>query len=543
MIGISDKLNEYLCSTTRLEGQYVRAEITTKSGIIYSVTDDELSGGSVKLNKKSVSGSSFDIGECYINDVTLTIIDKDNKYSESLDNAELKIFFGVVNDSLELNEEIQLGSFIIPTDTTVRKIASLQIVGDSILSKLDLPISSTLTSGTLYALAYWCCDECGVELALSEDEFNNLSENTVYTYYISSDTSIETYRDVIMYISQIIAGFATDTNDGKLTFKTYKTTNDVFNINNDTVASSKLGDSSYKLDGLSINFNGNIIFINGDVSSDYLLELDSNPLFDKLSEDLVNIIGNNIWNQIKDIEFRSFSYDYNGNPALECGDIVTNNARGVSSFLTSLSWTYHGKSSIVGSVLDKRTKTKYQSIKKAATTGGGGSKEQDDIGVYKYINTVDYTLYNYSSVNVASMFVNIKEKSRAIMLLTATLYSDVSGSIEVITVYDGVELLYKQRFNIQKGFNTINLSRSFDEPDVYISHSVSIYMIFYSDDETLVCKIDKYNIEINIFALGLSSGNETFSGYYTLTDRLNTLTIGDNIFINTLDDNNISINI
>lgn len=537
MIGISDKLNEYLCRTTRLEGQYVRAEITTKSGIIYSITDDELNGGSVKLNKKSVSGSSFDIGECYINNVTLTIIDKSNKYSESLDNAELKLFFGVVNTDLELNEEIQLGTFIIPTDTTVRKIASLQIVGDSVLSKLDLPISSTLTSGTLYALASWCCDECGLEMALTEAEFNALSENTIYTYYISSDTSIETYRDVIMYISQIIGGFATDTNDGKLTFKTYKTTNDTFNINNDTVASSKLGDSSYKLDGLSINFNGNIIFINGDVSSDYLLELDSNPLFDKLSEDLVNIIGNNIWNQIKDIEFRSFSYDYNGNPALECGDIVTNNERGVSSFLTSLSWTYHGKSSIVGSVLDKRTKTKYQSIKKAATTGGGGSKEQEDIGVYKYINTVDYVLYNYSSVNVASMFVNIKEKSRAIMLLTTTLYSDASGNIEVITVYDGIELLYKQRFNIQKGFNTINLSRSFDEPEVYISHSVSVYMIFYSDDESLVCKINKYNMEINIFALGLSSGNETYSGYYTLSDRLNTLMIGDNIFTNTIDDN------
>ena len=76
MITISDALNEYLNNTTRLEGQYVRADITTKSGKSYSISDEELSGGTVKINKKSVSGSSFDIGECYINDATITIIDK-----------------------------------------------------------------------------------------------------------------------------------------------------------------------------------------------------------------------------------------------------------------------------------------------------------------------------------------------------------------------------------------------------------------------------------------------------------------------------------
>ena len=261
MITISDALNEYLNNTTRLEGQYVRADITTKSGKSYSISDDELSGGTVKINKKSVSGSSFDIGECYINDATITIIDKSNKYSDNFNNAEMSIFFGVVNESLGLNEEIQLGKFIIPTDTTIRKIASIQLTGDSMLSKLDLSTNGVTTSGTPYALVSWCCNMCGIELALTEAEFNALSENTRYTFYISESSSISTYRDVIMYVSQIIGGFATDTNDGKLTFKTYNTSNKVFDINNDTIASSKLGDSSYTFDGLSVNFNNKVIYM------------------------------------------------------------------------------------------------------------------------------------------------------------------------------------------------------------------------------------------------------------------------------------------
>ena len=238
MIKISDALNKYLVSTTRLEGQYLKVVITTKSGTTYTISDSQLNSGSVKLERKSVSGSSFDIGECYINNITITLLDKEGHYSESLDNANMRVYFGVVNESLGLNEEIQIGRFIVPVDTTIRKISSIQITGDSVLSKFDLSTNSVSTSGDLYALVTWCCTKCGVDFALTEEEFRLLSQNIGYTYYISEESSISTYRDVIMYVSQLIGGFATDTNDGKLTFKTYNTVNGIFDINNDTIASS-----------------------------------------------------------------------------------------------------------------------------------------------------------------------------------------------------------------------------------------------------------------------------------------------------------------
>lgn len=54
MINISEALTEYLSSTTRLLGQYVRVEITTKYGIQYTISDAELCGGSIKLNKNQL---------------------------------------------------------------------------------------------------------------------------------------------------------------------------------------------------------------------------------------------------------------------------------------------------------------------------------------------------------------------------------------------------------------------------------------------------------------------------------------------------------
>ena len=545
MIKISDDLMNYLNSTDKGAGQYVRVEILTKSGKSYSISDEELSGGTVKINKKSVSGSSFDIGECYINDATITIIDKSNKYSDNFNNAEMSIFFGVVNESLGLNEEIQLGKFIIPTDTTIRKIASIQLTGDSVLYKLDLSTNGVTTSGTPYALVSWCCDMCGVELALTEAEFNALSENTKYTFYISESSSISTYRDVIMYVSQIIGGFATDTNDGKLTFKTYNTSNKVFNINNDTIASSKLGDSSYTLDGLSVNYNDKVIYINGNVDSDYILELESNPLFDNLTEDLVVIICTNIWNQLNGVSFRSFDFQYNGNPAIECGDILHNDVRGFSSFITSLSWVYHGKSSVVGAVLDKRTKTQSQSVKKAATTGGGGSSS-NELSIVKYINTEEYKLGSLES-KVLQMYFTLPSGVSPLFSFVMIVKNELAGLVSLRLMYDNVEMILKPKFQCSLGYHTLSFTKSFDAADADMLHSLSIYATFISDsgqvvEYTIPCLVGVYDIEANIMGWKASSGKPDWTGRYELSDSVKLSIIGsDNIKLNDFSVSNPSI--
>ena len=536
MINISNTLNEYLNSTTRLEGQYVRVEITTQSGKTYKISDEELSGGTVKINKKSVSGSSFDIGECYINNATITIIDKENKYSDNFNNAVMSIFFGVVNESLGLNEEIQLGKFIIPTDTTIRKIASIQLTGDSILSKLDLPLNGVTTSGTPYALVYWCCIMCGIELDLNEAEFNALSENTRYTFYITKDSSISTYRDIVMYVSQIIGGFATDTNDGKLTFKAYSSSNPVFNINNDTIASSKLGDSSYTLDGLCVNYNDKVIYINGDINSNYVLELESNPLFDTLTEDLVSVICTNIWNQLNGVSFRSFDFQYNGNPAVECGDMLHNDVRGFSSFITSLSWVYHGKSTVVGSVLDKRTKTQSQSIKKAAASGGGEDKS-NELNILRYINVEDYSLSNLET-QVAKMYFTLPAGVSPLFTFVMICNNELAGLVSLKIIYDNAEVLLKPKFQNSLGYHTLSFSKSFDATDSEMLHSLAVYATFIADENQQIvsnnpCSVLAYDLEANIMGWKAASGEPDWRGRYEVSDSVGIVKFeSNNILLN-----------
>lgn len=530
MIEISSALNEYLASTTRLEGQYLKVVITTKSGIVYTISDSELNSGSVKLERKSVSGSSFDIGECYINNITITLLDKEGRYSESFDNADMCVYFGVVNESLGLNEEIQIGRFIVPVDTTIRKISSIQITGDSVLSKFDLPTNSVSTSGDLYALVNWCCTKCGVDFALTEEEFRLLSKNIGYTYYISEESSISTYRDVIMYVSQLIGGFATDTNDGKLTFKTYNTANDIFDINNDTIASSKLGDSSYFLTGLSLKFKDKVIYARGDESSDYLLELESNPLLDNLEEDIVTILLGNIWEQLQYIQFRSFTFSYNGNPALECGDLLRNSERDVSSFITSLTWVYHGKSSVSSAFMDKRTKTQSQGIKKASTTGGGGGSS-NTLNVIRYINSEKFSISRVSS-KVMEMYFTLPANSAPLFTFTMVCENELSGLVSLNIYYDNVIELLRPKYQNSIGYNTLSFSKSFEPSGTAKPHSVSIYASFIQDENQEIisnnpCSVPAFNLEANIQAWGVLSSEPEWTGRYELSDSVGIVKIDD----------------
>ena len=529
MINISDNLNNYITDTVRVDGQFVRAKIVTKTGVVYNISDSDLISGSVKINKKSVSGSTFDIGECYINEASLSLINKSNRFSDSFDNAKMDLFYGVNNDILGLNEEVQIGSFIIPPDTTIRKIASIQISGDSVLSKLDKKTGGVETQGTPYDLVMWCCESCDIDFAMSKAEFELLSENTSYTLYITDTSSISTYRDVVMYVSQLIGGFATDTNDGKLTFKVYNTNNSVFDINNDTVASSKLGDSSYKLDGVSIPFGDTDISVLRGSNSDYLLELDSNPLFDKLTEDLVRLILTNIWNQLKDLDFRSFNFSYNGNPALECGDILNNDIRGIRSFITSLSWTYHGKSSVEGATLDKRVKTGSQGVKKASTSGGS-SESKNELNIIKYISTSEYKL-SIMEEKIVQMFFTLPAGVSPFFTLSMYTKNELAGLLSTRINYDNVDMIFKPKQHLGIGYNTFSISKSFDAVDSSMEHLVSVYASFIQDENQEISStnpiiIEPYAIEANIMGYKAQGSGKAWSGRYELSDTINLIKIG-----------------
>ena len=382
MIGASEGLYNYFNQNIREEGQEIEIKII-KGAKSYTITDDDLVASSVKIIKKSVSGASFDIGECYVDSATFTINKNINNY-KSLTGAKVTIRIKVNNTDLNLSENVLLGTFRILQDGIKRTNTLLQVTADSYISKFDKSRKRATFTGDLYDLVNDSCNKCKVTFGMTESAFRALSPNVAKTYEIKKDSSLKTHRDVIMYVSQLIGGFATTTPSGALIFKNYTSNNDVCNVNDNVIVNYSIGDEVYNLSGLGMSVKEKDVYLyreGEDDDSPYFLNLDTNPIMENCTDEEITAIVGNIWTKLIELNLNNFSFEFNGNPLIEVGDIISIPERNLETYVASCEWTYHGKEKISCVSVDKNKRTETQREKQNENKPSNASKDDrvDDL--------------------------------------------------------------------------------------------------------------------------------------------------------------------
>ena len=382
MIGASEGLYNYFNQNIREEGQEIEIKIT-KGAKSYTITDDDLVASSVKITKKSVSGASFDIGECYVDSATFTINKNINNY-KSLTGAKVTIRIKVNNTDLNLSDNVLLGTFRILQDGIKRTNTLLQVTADSYISKFDKSRKRATFTGDLYDLVMDSCNKCKVTFGMTEYAFRALSPNVAKTYEIKKDSSLKTHRDVIMYVAQLIGGFATTTPSGALIFKNYTSNNDVCNVNDNVIVNYSIGDEVYNLSGLGMSVNEKDVYLyraGEDDDSPYFLNLDTNPIMENCTDDEITSIVDNIWSKLIDLNLNNFSFEFNGNPLIEVGDIISIPERSLETYVASCEWIYHGKEKISCVSVDKNKRIETQREKQNENKPSKDSKDNrvDDL--------------------------------------------------------------------------------------------------------------------------------------------------------------------
>lgn len=411
MIGASEGLYNYFNQNIREEGQEIEIKIT-KGAKSYTITDDDLVASSVRITKKSVSGASFDIGECYVDSATFTINKNINNY-KSLTGAKVTIRIKVNNTDLSLSENVLLGTFRILQDGIKRTNTLLQVTADSYISKFDKSRKRATFTGDLYDLVMDSCNKCKVTFGMTEYAFRALSPNVAKTYEIKKDSSLKTHRDVIMYVSQLIGGFATTTPSGALIFKNYTSNNDVCNVNDNVIVNYSIGDEVYNLSGLGMSVKEKDVYLyraGEDDDSPYFLNLDTNPIMENCTDDEITSIVDNIWSKLIDLNLNNFSFEFNGNPLIEVGDIISIPERSLETYVASCEWTYHGKEKISCVSVDKNKRIETQREKQNENKPSNASKDDrvDDLikntttKTRKVKKTLHTTLNLVSSVTLSN---------------------------------------------------------------------------------------------------------------------------------------------
>lgn len=237
----------------------------------------------------------------------------------TLEGAEIRMNFRLeVTDGVY--EEVPMGIFEISEAN--RTIRCLEIKAYDYMLRFEKSFNGFETAGNAYAFLALCCKACNVELVHTQAEIEAMPNGSeLLSVYTEND--IETYRDVLFYVGQVLGGFFCINREGKLELRKYGN-QPVMTVSDRQRFSSSFSDFITRYTAVSSTN------IKTQISEYYALEPDDgltmnlgvNPLLQFGLEETRKILLENILIALSVICYVPFDSDTIGNPALDLGDVL-----------------------------------------------------------------------------------------------------------------------------------------------------------------------------------------------------------------------------
>ena len=365
MYTVSEKYMEEIRKPQRITR--IIGRIRTAAGTDYTITDDNVITGSLKITDQLGSGE-FSIGGVYTRNITVKLLGFSNVTDVSnLSNARIvlrfRLVYGVDEDGNEDYEDVPLGVFSVDGSKTKRKFDIVTITATDNMQNFDRDAEPN-ENITLYNAVALACERCGVALATSAEEFAGFPNGDLTVTYTTDQ--IQTWRDLLMWIGELTGTFARINYGGALEFvkMTAETGSDgriipVAEIPPDVRFTTDFSDTNIRVlkvimrRGKTELSASSSLKITNPSTMVATMELNDNPLIaDKTDEEVSGYL-KNLVNYLVTLLHRPFETSFNGNPALQVGDYVRlrDGAIDISQayatgIITYSCWRYRGKHDI-----------------------------------------------------------------------------------------------------------------------------------------------------------------------------------------------------
>ena len=328
----------------------LKVDIQHSQGILY-LTGNELVDNTFQYTESSQSGEEFTIGSTVASDISFTIHNNENYKDIKFIDSIIRSNFGL------LVEESKGSHFLMPTQPSIMKgfedkweyvplgvfniddvniqRNSIQIKAVDNMLKLDIPYSLSKLSypATLYQIFTNICNVGDVKVGTVS--FPNMH----YRVQKRPDDEL-TLREVLGYVAELAGCFAKFDRNGALELRWYKDIHLTLDPSNRF--NFKPSDDIVKIKGIMATTE-EATYLAG--TDEYAIDLTDNPLL----QDSYETVLRNIYNNVKDTEFTPFESDWQGNPALESGDIITQidrDGKPYKTLVTKSTYKYRGKSKL-----------------------------------------------------------------------------------------------------------------------------------------------------------------------------------------------------
>ena len=389
---------------------YWTGKITTAGGVEYPFDQEDIVKGSGYITAQCCGNSEIELGAVYAAEMGISLFLDIDRYT--LEDAEVELSYHLRLAS-GAYETIPMGIFEVSEAN--RSVHVLELKAYDRMLRFDRAFNGFETIGTAYGMMALCSTACGVELAQTQAEieaFPNGSE--LLSIYPEND--IETYRDVLYFIAQVLGGFFCINREGKLEFRQYGDT-PVMEILQKHRFSSSFSDFVTRYTAVSSTN------LRTQTSEYYALETDDgltmnlgvNPLLQfGLEETRAELCGN-ILNALSKVNYVPFDSDTIGNPALDLGDVLTFSGGQADAqqitCVTSFTVKIGGRQSL--KCVGKNPRLSQAKSKNDKNISGLLNQiEAGKIGIHTFTNASEYTI-GETDVRIISIEFASKEENHA----------------------------------------------------------------------------------------------------------------------------------
>ncbi|MEG3038728.1 MAG: hypothetical protein RR788_00370 [Erysipelotrichaceae bacterium] len=412
---------------------YWTGTIVTKNKKEYAFGNEDIVKGSGYITRQCCGSSEIELGTVYAAEMGITLFSNIDRYT--LEEAEVRLYFHLVlADGSE--ESIPMGVFEISEAN--RHIKTLELKAYDYMLRFEKALKLSASGGTAYSFLLMTSTECKVELAQTKAEIEALP-NGKETLGIYSDNDMDSYRDLIFYVAQVLGCVCQINREGKLELIPYGIS-PVAEVSNKHRFNSSYSDFVTRYTAVS---STNLITEEAEY---YALEPDDaltlnlgvNPLLQfGLKPTRARLI-TNILNAIAVVDYVPFDSTTIGNPAFDPMDVLRFSGGHADetqlSCMTNITYKIGGKHSL--KCVGKNPKLAAAKSKNDKNiTGLLNQIESGKIVVYNFANVSPFTI---GSSNTEIMAITFTSKEETTATFLAEILFEAKNDEVVKTIHGTV---------------------------------------------------------------------------------------------------------
>ena len=316
MYPVSEAFLQAVQENTR--NYYWTGQITTKGGAVYPFVYGDIVKGSGYITAQCCGSAEIELGTVYAAEMGITLFSQIDRYT--LEGAEVRLSYHLrlADGSFE---EVPMGIFEVSEAN--RTAHCLELKAYDYMLRFEKSFNSFETVDNAWAFLDLCCKACAVELAHTQAEIEAMPNGTELLS-IYSENDIETYRDVLYFVGQVLGGFFCINREGKLELRKYGA-EPVMEVKSRHRFTSSFSDFITRYTAVSSTN------LRTQTAEYYALEPDDgltmnlavNPLLQFGLEETRETLCRNILNDLAVVSYVPFDSSTIGNPALDLGDVLT----------------------------------------------------------------------------------------------------------------------------------------------------------------------------------------------------------------------------